>query len=226
MALPNRIGRLRLPVLCFVVGKSTVKEGEVEKTVAGAVAGGVTMVQLRDREVPAGELVALARRLKAVTRGKALLIINDRVDVALAVEADGVQLPEEGLPTRAARSLIGKYAVLGRSVHDVESAHQASRDGAEFVIAGTIYKSPSKPGVKPVGPGLISEITKDNSLPVLAIGGVTADKVEELMKAGAAGVAVISAIAAADDAKAAAEALTQALREAWSKRAEVVGKSA
>ena len=226
MALPSRIGRLRPPVLCFVVGKSAVKGGDVEKVVAEAVAGGVTMVQLRDRETPAGELAALARRLKTVTRGKALLIINDRVDVALAVDADGVQLPEDGLPTRVARGLIGKYAVLGRSVHDAESALQASRDGTEFVLAGTIYKSPSKPGVKPVGPGLITDITKDSALPVLAIGGITPEKVAEVIKAGAAGVAVISAIADADDPKAAAEALSLALREAWSKRAEAMGKSA
>jgi len=226
MALPNRIGRLRLPVLCFVIGKAAAKDGDVEKVVAEAVAGGVTMVQLRDGEMPAGELLELARRLKAITRGKALLIINDRVDVAMALEADGVQLPQDGLPTRAVRQLVGKYAVLGRSVHDVDTAHQANRDGVEFVIAGTIYKSPSKPGVKPVGPGLISEITKDNALPVLAIGGITAEKVADVVKAGAAGVAVISAIVSAEDPKAAAEALSKALREAWAKQTEAVGKSA
>jgi thiamine-phosphate diphosphorylase len=219
MPLANRIGRLRPPVLCFVVGKSDVKDGDVEAAVREAVAGGVSMVQLRDHALPAGELLALARRLRTATRGKALLVINDRVDVALAVEADGVQIPEAGLPTRAVRGLIGRYTVLGRSVHDVEGAQQASREGAEFVIAGTIYKSPTHPDYKPVGPKLISEITKDSSLPVLAIGGVTAEKVEELVQAGAAGVAVISAIAGAEDRKAAAEALTTALKEAWANRA-------
>jgi thiamine-phosphate pyrophosphorylase len=186
--------------------------------VTDAVAGGVTMVQLRDRELPAGELLTLARRLKTITRGKALLMINDRVDVAEAVEADGVQLPENGLPTRLVRSIMGRYVVLGRSVHDLEGARQASLDGAEFVIAGTIYKSTSKPDQKPTGPNLISEITKDNSLPVLGIGGVTAAKVDEVVKAGAAGIAVISAIANAADPKAAAEELTAALKEAWANR--------
>jgi imidazole glycerol phosphate synthase subunit HisF len=103
---------------------------------------------------------------------------------------------------------MGRYVVLGRSVHSVDVAHQASHDGAEFVIAGTVYKSPSKPEVKPAGLSLISDITKDVSQPVLAIGGVTAEKVEELIKAGAAGVAVVSAITKAEDPKAAAEALT------------------
>jgi len=226
MALPTRIGRLHLPVLCLVVGKADAKDGDIEKLVGEAVAGGVTMVQLRDRDLPAGELLEVARSLKRVTRGKALLMINDRVDVAEAVEADGVHLPENGLPTRAVRSIMGRYVVLGRSVHSVDVAHQASHDGAEFVIAGTIYKSPSKPEVKPAGLSLISDITKDVSQPVLAIGGVTAEKVDDLIKAGAAGVAVVSAITKAEDPKAAAEALTKALKEAWANRETPVVASA
>jgi len=222
MALPTRIGRLRLPVLCFVVGKSDAKDGDVERLVAAAVAGGVTMVQLRDRDMPAGELLELARRLKTVTRGKALFLINDRVDVAVAADADGVHLPEAGLPTRAARAQIGKYAVIGRSVHSAEAARQATMDGAEFVIAGTIYKSPSKPDVKPAGLALLQEINKESTLPVVAIGGITADKVAEVIKAGAVGVAVISAIAAAPDPKAAAEELAAAVRDAWASRPDEV----
>src|SRR5207253_8114641 len=125
MPLPTRIGRLRLPILCFVVGPADVKNGDLEATVASAIAGGVTMVQLRAKEMPAGELLDLARRLKTLTRGKAQLIVNDRIDVAIAAEVDGVQIPDAGVPTLVARGLIGKYAVVGRSVHAVESAVQA-----------------------------------------------------------------------------------------------------
>jgi thiamine-phosphate pyrophosphorylase len=225
MPLPARIGRLRLPVLCFVVSREAVK-GEIEHTVAEAVAGGVTMVQLRERAAPAGEVLDLARRLKRVTRGGALLVINDRVDIALAVEADGVHLPEDGLPTGTARGLMGKYSVLGRSVHSVDAAVRAGREGAEFLIAGTIFESPSKPDAKPVGPKLISDIAKAIELPVLAIGGITAARVEEVVKAGAAGVGVVSAIAAAEDPKAAAAELRKALDEAWSKRSEGVAVKA
>jgi thiamine-phosphate pyrophosphorylase len=213
-------------VLCFVASRSTVKDGDVENAIKEAVAGGVTMVLLAEKEMPAGELLALARRVKAITRGKALLIIDDRVDVAEALEADGIHLPEDGLPTKVARGLIGKYAVVGRTVRDAESGTQASRDGAEFVMAGTIYKSQSRPDTKPTGPGLIAEITKDSSLPVLAIGGVVAAKVEELVQAGAAGVAVVSAIAKADDMKAAAEELTTAMKEAWANRAAAAAAKA
>ena len=226
MTLPFRIGRLRPPVLCLIIGKDSVKEGDIESTVAAAVAGGVTMVQLRDRAMPAGEMLDMARRLKTITRGKALLIVNDRVDVAIAAEADGVQLPEDGLAAIVARGLIGKYSVLGRSVHGVDAAVQAGREGAEFVIAGTIYKSPSKPDAKPVGPGLISDITKAVNLPVVAVGGITAANVSEVVQAGAAGVAVISAIAGADDSKAAAAELSKALAEAWAARKESLAASA
>ncbi len=222
MPLPARIGRLRLPVLCFILTPDAVKAEDIEKVVSEAVAGGVTMVQLRAREMPAGEQLELARRLKRLVRGKALLIINDRVDVAIAAEADGIQLPENGLPTLNARGLVGKYAVVGRSVHSADPATGAGREGAEFVIAGTVYKSPSKPDVKPAGPGLITDITKATSLPVIAVGGITAEKVEDVVKAGAAGVAVISAITKADDPKAAAEALATALKEAWATRSETV----
>jgi thiamine-phosphate pyrophosphorylase len=213
---------LRPPVLCFVASQAFAPDGDLEKLVTEAVAGGVTMVQLREPGMAAGDLLNLARRLKQITRGKALLVINDRIDIAIAVEADGVQVPEAGLPTLTARGLIGKYAVLGRSVHSVEEAQRASREGAEFVIAGTIYQSPTHPDFAPVGPGLIEEITRDSSFPVLAIGGVTADKVDELVKAGAAGIAIVSAIANASEPKAAAEELMTALREAWSARLSAV----
>jgi thiamine-phosphate diphosphorylase len=215
MPLPTRIGRLRPPVLCFVVSTEDAKDGDIVKLVSEAVAGGVTMVQLRERTMAGGELLSLARRVKAITRGKALLIINDRVDVAIAVESDGVQIPEAGLPTLTVRGLIGRYTVLGRSIHSVDAALSARREGAEFVIAGTMYATPSHPDGELNGPALIEAITKDSSFPVLAIGGVTAEKVEELVKAGAAGVAVTSAIAGAEDPKAAAEELMKALRDAW-----------
>lgn len=222
MALPTRIGRLKLPVLCYVATSTTVKDGDMETAVSEAVAGGATMVMLRETGMPAGRLAELARKLKAVTRGKALLVIHDRVDVAIAVEADGVQLPEDGLSTRSARGLIGKYTVLGRSANDHSAALDATRDGAEWVLAGPIYKSLSQPDDKPTTPKLISDITSDSSIPVIAIGGITVDNVEEVIKQGAAGVAVLSAIAGAADRKAATEALASALSTAWANRPDDV----
>ena len=188
---------------------------------------GVGRYRLVDRQVKDGFTYFYSVSAGDSTSNGTITLLDDELtNRRSAVEADGVQIPEAGLPTRTVRSIMGRYVVLGRSVHSVEAAHQAGRDGAEFVVAGTIYKSPSKPDVKPVGAGLISEITKDSTLPVLAIGGVTADKVEELIQAGAAGVAVVSAITKADDPKAAAEELTKALKEAWANRASTVAASA
>ena len=226
MALPTRIGRLRLPVLCFVVSTSDARDGDVEKAVSEAVAGGATMVLLREESMSAGDLLGLARKVKAVTRGKALLVIYDRVDVAIAVEADGVHLPEDGLPVRTSRGLIGKYTVLGRSSDDHGSALDATRDGAEWVLAGPIYKSASQPEEKPTGAKLISDIVEDSAIPVIAIGGITMDNVAEVVAAGAAGVAVRSGISAAADPKGAAEALSNALKEAWTNRPDGVPVSA
>jgi thiamine-phosphate pyrophosphorylase len=226
MALPTRIGRLRLPVLCFVASSANVKDGDVEAAVREAVAGGATMVMLREPGMAAGKLAQLATRVKAITRGKALLVIHDRVDVAQAVEADGVQLAEDGLPTRAARGLIGKYTVLGRSADDHATGLQATAEGAEWVLAGPIYKSATQPDEKPTGSKLISDIVEDSSIPVIAIGGITVDNIAEVIKAGAAGIAVLSGISGSQDLKAATEALKAALDEAWSHRPEDVKVSA
>lgn len=226
MALPTRIGRLRLPVLCFVASSADTKDGDVEAAVTEAVAGGATMVMLREPGMAAGKLAELATRVKRITRGKALLVIHDRVDVAQAVEADGVQLAEDGLPTRAARGLMGKYTVLGRSADDHQTALQATAEGAEWVLAGPIFKSLSEPNEKPVGSKLISGIVEDSSIPVIAIGGITVDNIGEVVKAGAAGIAVLSAVAGAEDRKAATQALVAALNEAWAQREEDVKVSA
>ena len=226
MALPTRIGRLRLPVLCFVASSESVKGGNVEAAVTEAVAGGATMVMLREPDMAAGTLAQLATRVRAITRGKALLVIHDRVDVAQTVEADGVQLAEDGLPTRAARGLMGKYTVLGRSADDHSTGLQATAEGAEWVLAGPIFKSTSQPDEKPTGSKLIAEIVEDSDIPVIAIGGITVDNVPEVVKAGAAGIAVRSGIAGATDRKAATEALKAALEEAWAHRPEEVKVSA
>jgi thiamine-phosphate pyrophosphorylase len=226
MALPTRIGRLRLPVLCFVASTEHVKDGDVEAAVREAVAGGATMVMLREPGMAAGKLYELATRIKSITRGRALIVIHDRVDVAQTVEADGVQLAEDGLPTRAARGLMGKYTVLGRSADDHGTALQATAEGAEWVLAGPIYESATQPGETPTGPKLIAEIVEDSSIPVIAIGGITVENIAEVIQSGAAGIAVLSGISSAEDRKAATEALGVALKEAWSHRADDVKVSA
>ena len=160
--------------------------------------------------MPAGELLQLARSLKPITRGKALLIINDRVDVADGGRGRRRAATRAGLPTRTARGIVGRYALLGRSVHDAEAASHAARDGAEFVVAGTIYKSRVEAGREAGRPRPDQGDHQGQH--------VAGDRHRRhhggqgrasVVKAGAAGVAVISAIAGAEDRKAAAEELAR-----------------
>ncbi|MBI4200564.1 MAG: thiamine phosphate synthase [Chloroflexi bacterium] len=179
-----------------------------------AVRGGVNVVQLRERDLPGGHLLALAQELREVTRGRALLLINERVDIALASEADGVQLGEEAMPVRAARSVAGDGLLLGRSVHSVEGARMAEAQGADFLIVGTIFPTRSKPQARPAGLGLLAQVARAVRLPFLAIGGITKEVVGQALAQGCAGIAVVSAILAASDVLRAAEELKEALAEA------------
>jgi thiamine-phosphate pyrophosphorylase len=180
--------------------------------VEAAVSGGADAVQLREKDLPASELSTLARRLRAVTQGRALLLVNGPLEVAVAVEADGVHLPEDApMPPRPRRGFL-----VGRSVHSAEAARRPDVVGADYLVAGPVYETRSHPGVEPAGLALVEEIARAVRVPVLAIGGVTAGRVEEVVRAGASGVAVISAVLAQPDPRAAAEALRRALDAAWS----------
>lgn len=216
----TRIGRLHLPVLCLVTDRQRLGEPSLEAAVEEAVKGGVNVVQLREKDLPAGELLALANRLRAVTRGRALLVINDRLDVALAAGADGVHLPENGLPEAVARRVLGRHAVIGRSVHSKEAAVEAEQAGADYVQLGAIYATQSKPDLKPSGPKLVREVSATVAVPVLAVGGVTPENAAEVIDAGASGASVISAILDAEDRQAAAGRLVETMAEAWKKRSE------
>jgi len=186
--------------------------------VAQAVLGGVDLVQLRDKRLPGGQLMDLAVAMIEAIGGRAKVIVNDRADVALAVGAQGVQLGEEGLPVAAARMALGDNALIGRSVHSLGSAIQAESDGADFLVLGTMYASQSHPGEEPAGPQLMREISKTTRLPLIGIGGVTPENVDELIQAGASGVAVITNILAADDPKAAAQRMKDVLAASWNTR--------
>ncbi len=174
---------------------------------AEAVSGGVGMVQVREKTRSSGDLYQLATRLRIVTQGKALLIINDRLDVALAVDADGVHLPSDSLPACVVKKLGGGRLLVGRSVHSVEEAVAAESDGVDYLILGTIYGTASHPGRPPSGPGLIEAVKARVRTHLYAIGGISASNADEVMRAGADGVAVIRAILGGPDPRAAAREL-------------------
>ena len=189
--------------------------GELVERVTQAVKGGVDLVQLREKDLPAGELLGLATSLLHAIGGRAKLIVNDRADVALAVGAQGIQLGEDGLPVSAARKTLGSGTLVGRSVHSVSAASQAETDGADFLVVGTMFASRSHPGAEPAGTDLMRRISHNCRLPLIGIGGITPENAPEVMEAGGSGVAVITNILAAPDPEAAAGRLKGAICEAW-----------
>ncbi len=208
--------KLALPCLCLVTDRGRSAAGDVADTVSAAVDAGVGMVQLREKGCPAGQLLSLARRLRSVTAGRALLIVNDRVDVAMLSGADGVQLGEKALDVRSARSLAGRNMLIGRSVHSVEGAVEAVSSGADFLVLGTIFETASHPGADTGGLEIVRRVTARVGIPTIGIGGISESNIGGLMRAGAAGAAVITAISMATDPKAAAAALSSAMRRSYS----------
>jgi len=205
------VGKLTVPCLALVTDRSALGGLPLEEAVAQAVEGGANLVQLREKDLAAADLLALAAKLRAVTRGRALFLMNDRLDVALACAADGVHLPERSLPVAAARRLAGEAFVIGRSVHSVAEAVRAQEEGADYVQVGSIFGSRSHPGQRPAGLGLLEAMAAAVAIPILAVGGITAANVGDVMRAGAGGAAVISAILSAPSPREAARGLAQAM---------------
>ena len=191
-------------VLMLLANPAQCGERSLLEVVEQAVAGGVNVVQLRAKQLPAAELLTLARQLRGVCGPDALLLVNDRLDVALLSGADGVHLGENSVPVAAARGLLPPSLLVGRSVHSVNAAREAEQDGADYLLVGTLFESPSHPDTPPAGVELLESVVTRVGVPVLGIGGIRAANVDQCWAAGAAGVAVQSAIARAADPRGAA----------------------
>jgi thiamine-phosphate pyrophosphorylase len=165
------------------------------------LAAGASAIQLRERDLSARELVKLAREVQAVTVScSSQLLINDRIDVALALEGVGVHLRSNSLPPSVARRLLGPQRLMGISVHSVEEAVQAQSQGADYVVLGPIYETPSKQMFgPPLGIHMLEKACRLIRIPIIGIGGVTAARAREMRCVGAFGAAVITAILGADD---------------------------
>ncbi|NUB90373.1 thiamine phosphate synthase [Haloterrigena sp. SYSU A558-1] len=186
--------------------------------VRAAIAGGVDVVQLREKDTDARWRYELGLELRELTAEADVdLIVNDRVDVAEAIDADGVHVGQSDLPVAVARELLGPEAIVGCSTATVEEALEAEAAGADYLGVGTVYGTTSKDVDRyknGVGPERIAEIVDAVSIPVVGIGGVTADNAAPVVEAGATGVAVISEITAADDPRAATAALADVVETA------------
>ena len=184
------------------------------ETVESAIRGGVTCVQLRDKELDTDELADEARRLVPIChRYGAPLIVNDDYRAAMLAGADGVHVGIEDAPVAEIRRIAGEDFIIGATAKTVEQARAAQKMGADYLGVGAVFPSPTKKNAIRITPDILREITASVKLPVTAIGGITAKNVSEISGCGQRGIAVVSAVFAADDVKAAAELLRQKAEE-------------
>lgn len=176
---------------------------------------GSPAIQLRERDMCAKDLLTVAEELSRLTIPRSSqLVINDRLDVALSLAGVGVHLRSDSLPVPAARRVIGRDRLLGVSVHSLTEAVQAENDGADYIVLGPIYATPSKQIYgPPLGLATLEKTAQALRVPVVGIGGVTAARARDMRAAGAFGVAVITAVLGADDVAAATRALLDAVAD-------------
>ncbi|MBU4458176.1 MAG: thiamine phosphate synthase [Candidatus Omnitrophica bacterium] len=183
----------------FITDAELSKNGN-ESDVEKAVEAGVTIVQHRRKLDDTEAFIKEAKVLKKICKGKSLFIINDRVGVALSVDADGVHLGQGDMPYDTARKLLGKDKIIGVTVHDVKEAIQAENKGANYLGVSPIFSTTTKSDAgKPCGVEVIKEIKKNCKVPIVAIGGITLDNAKEAVQAGADAICAISAVVIKDD---------------------------
>ena len=204
------------PFSLYLVSDRLIARRPLPDVVEECVAVGLRAVQLREKDLAVRDLLTLAAPLREATRRHgARLLINDRADVALATGADGVQRTHDSLPVAALRRISPAPFLIGASVHAEAEARQAATDGADFLVFGPVYETPSKRAYgPPQGLAALRRVAAAVDRPVIAIGGINPARVAEVLAAGAAGVAVISAILAADRPSDATRAFLDALGRA------------
>jgi thiamine-phosphate pyrophosphorylase len=212
-AIPRTPDYLRL----YVITDRLLSRGRSHaEVVRKAIDGGATCIQLREKDASSRKLYLLACELRAITREKgAIFIINDRLDIALAVGADGVHLGQDDLPVDAVRGITPPEMILGVSVENARQAREAQAMGASYLGAGAVFATATKADAgEPIGLQAIADICREVDIPVVGIGGINVHNTGQVIKAGAAGVAVISAVVAADDITLAAGKIARVIKKA------------
>jgi thiamine-phosphate pyrophosphorylase len=214
MVEPSPPGELALRLVLHVLTDREWSRGrDMLSVAAAALDGGATVIQLRDKTASTRLLIEEGLALRALTRVRgALLIVNDRVDVALAVEADGAHVGQDDMPVGFARRLLGPHRILGVSAATMEEADEALAGGADYLGVGPIFPSLGKADAGPAtGVDLLTELAERYATPLVAIGGITAENATAVVRAGACGVAVITAVVSAEDITAASRQLRLAV---------------
>lgn len=200
--------------LYLCTDRGLMRSSTIEETVEQAIIGGTGVVQLREKDIDAKDFYEMAVRLKQITdRYHVPLIINDRVDIALACDAAGVHIGQRDIPAKQVRKMIGKNKLLGVSASTLEEAVQAVEDGADYLGIGAMYATNTKEDAEIVTISELKRIREAVDVPIVVIGGINLDTLENFKGYGIDGLAVVSAIMAAEDAEAAARELVTRFRE-------------
>ena len=200
--------------LLLVTDRQQTKGRSLISILQGVLNVGSPAIQLRERDLSAKDLLELAREVKVLTSQRdSQFVVNDRIDVALSLEEVGVHLRSNSMPVTVARRLLGPRRLLGVSAHSMDEVVRAEGEGADYVVLGPVYDTPSKQAFgSPLGLSKLEEICRVVHVPIIGIGGITVDRARDVRRAGAFGVAVITAILGADDVKAATCAMLDAVR--------------
>jgi thiamine-phosphate pyrophosphorylase len=205
------------PLLLLVTDRTRYGDRAVEDIFVPALSGGVNMIELREADMTARDLLGEAERMRKLALGGVPLIVFDRVDVAVAAGADGVHVSGDSLPISAAKQA-GRGVLVGKSVSNLAEAISAEQSGADYLVIEPVFFSHYAQGRSPLGPTVIRRIKAKTHLPLLAGGGITAGNAHQVIAAGADGVSVTTEIVDAPDARLAARSLHDAMREAWPTR--------
>ena len=197
--------------ICFVTDRRKTGDRPLLEVIDAAIAGGIDLLQIREKDMAAGELLELVRAAREAVkraRSRCRIVVNGRFDVALAAGADGVHLPAEGLPIHDVRSRAKGRFLIGRSIHAPAEAREAAAAGADYLFFGPVFETPSKAGFgEPQGTPALRKLVGSVRLPIWAIGGISRETIAGLAEIPVAGVAAISAIGTAEDPAGAVRAL-------------------
>lgn len=200
--------------LYVVTDRKIAGKRDIAEVVLAAIKGGATVIQMREKESSARDMIDLGKKLQKIAAPRGVpFIVNDRADVAFALNADGVHVGQDDMPLSVVRRILGKDKIIGVSARTVSQALEAQSQGADYIGAGDIFGTKSKPDAgEAIGIGTLSAIVKAVHTPVVGIGGISKENAAEVIKAGAAGLAVISAVVGAENPEKAAKDLSYIIK--------------
>ncbi|WP_260284073.1 thiamine phosphate synthase [Peribacillus aracenensis] len=198
----------------YLVTEESIALEKLTKIIAESVSGGVSIVQLREKNNSSLSFYKKASALKQLLNEFSIpLIINDRVDIALAVAADGIHIGQDDLPLTVVKQMVPEDMIVGVSVSTLEEAHEAERNGADYIGVGSVFPTKTKQDATLMAIGDLEQICRSVSIPAVAIGGITADNISALSDSGLSGTAVVSAIMNAESPKSASESLLKIIKD-------------